>query len=418
MTAADEIRRLYGQERLQPLWREVRRRLEHDTIVSTVVIRDMDEATRIAVAELLGRWDIPDPVRIPLDRLAQAVEPHTPEEIVVALDGPLQDHAAIRNAHAQAKAELWSWLADHRTVRNRDLYNWAANQRSVGILDGSVETTRDLLQRALTVIDHLPSPETVDRQVLAAKLLGPTHALDDNQPLARVVLAALAEQREMAPPQSAAARRALWRSFNVVVDEYSSAVLIAGFRPGGSGLVARLLNEAADSGQPLAATLAQVTEPGPIAWPTGMIRVVENPSVMSAAVRRFGRSCPPIVCTSGWPVTASVTLLQELAELPETELRYSGDIDPEGLAIAAWLAARIRLRPWRMDLETYARAVDAGSVEGECGPVRLTDPPTWLAELVAEVNRRRLSVCQEHLIERLLDDLVDDAAGGSWDVGN
>lgn len=411
MTATDDIRRLYGQEGLQPLWRELRRRLEHDTTVSAIVLRDMDEDTRVAVAELLGRWDISDPVRIPLERLALAVEPLAPDQIVVALHGPLQDHAGRRRADAQAKAELWSWLAEHPIVLDRNLHDWAADQRRVGILDGSVENTRVLLQQALTVIEQLPYSETIDRQILAARLVGPTHALDDKQPLARLVLAALADQGDVEPPRTARERRALWRSYHVVVDEYSSVVLIAGTRPGGNGLLARLLNEAADVGQPFAATLAQVTEAESIGWPTGTIHVVENPSVLSAAVRRLGPSCPPIVCTSGWPATAATTLLQLLADLPGTELVYAGDLDPEGLAIASWLAARVQLRPWRMDLEVYGRAVAAGSVEGTCGPVSLTDPPGWLAGLADELDRRRVAVCQEHIIDQLLDDLADEAAG-------
>jgi uncharacterized protein (TIGR02679 family) len=410
MTAADDIRRLYGQDGLQPLWRELRRRLEHDTTVATVVLRGMDEDARVAVAELLGRWDISDPVRIPIERLARAVEPHAPDEIVVALHGPLQDHAGRRRAEAQAKAELWSWLAEHPVVLDRNLHAWAADQRRVGIVDGSVENTRELLQQALTVIEQLPSSEAVDRQILAARALGPTHALDDKQPLSRIVLSALAVQRDVEAPRTARERRALWRSHNVVVDEYSSVVLIAGVRPRGTGLLARLLSEAADVGQPFAATLAQVTEAESLDWPTGSIHVVENPSVLSAAIRRLGPSCPPIVCTSGWPVTAATTLLQLLADLPGTELRYSGDLDPEGLAIASWLAARVPLDPWRMDLEVYSRALAAGSVEGPCGPVSLTDPPDWLSELADELDRRRVAVCQEHIIDQLLDDLANEAA--------
>ena len=410
MTATDDIRRLYGQDGLQPLWRELRRRLEHDTTVSTIVLRGMDEDTRVAVAELLGRWDISDPVRIPIDRLASAVEPHAPDEIVVALHGPLQDHVGRRRAEVQAKVELWSWLAEHPIVLDRNLHVWAAGQRRVGLLDGSVENTRELLQQALTVIEQLPYSEAIDRQILAARVLGPTHALDDKQPLSRLVLSALAEQRDVEAPRTARERRALWGSHNVVVDEYSSVVLIAGVRPEGTGLLTRLLSEAADAGQPFAATLAQVTEAESLDWPTGAIHVVENPSVLSAAVRRLGRSCPPIVCTSGWPVTAATTLLQLLSDVPDTELLYSGDVDPEGLAIASWLAARVPLRPWRMDLQTYGRAVAAGSVEGACGPVSLTDPPDWLAGLADELDLRRVAVCQEHIIDQLLDDLADEAA--------
>lgn len=404
MSDIDEIRRLYGQDELRPLWDELRHRFEHDAVVSAVVLRDLDEPSRVAVAELLGRWEVPDRVRIPLERLNQELDPYTARQVVAALGGPLRDLVAQREAAATKKSELWSWLAAHPLVVDRGLGEWAEEQRRVGTLEGSLDRTRELFEQTLSVLAELPKPDAVDRQVLAARIVGPTHALDDRQTLSRLVLSAVAAQQETDPPAGAVQRRRTWRSVNVVVDEFSSTVLLAGFAPAGGGLLARLLRQVTSHGQPLAATLAQVTEPGEIIWPAGEVFVVENPSVMSVAIRRFGSSCPSMVCTSGWPAAASVTLLGQLAEAGAT-FRYSGDFDPEGLAIASWLAQKVPMGPWRMDPGTYRKALAGGRVEGECDPVELAGVPEWLGELIVELNTEQVAVCQEHFLDELLSDL-------------
>lgn len=405
MNDVDEIRHLYGQDELRPLWDELRRRFEHDAVVSAVVLKDLDDPARVAVAELLGRWEVPERIRIPLDRLNKELEPYTARQVVVTLDGPLRDLVAQRKVAATKKAELWSWLATHPLVVGRRLGVWAEEQRRVGTLEGSLDRTRELFEQALSVLAELPMPKPVDRQVLAARVLGPTHALDGQETLSRLVLSAIAAEQGVDAPVGALERRRSWRSVNVVVDEFSSTVLLAGFSPDGDGLLARLLRQVTSQGQPLAATLSQVTDPGEIVWPAGDVFVVENPSVVSAAVRHFGSSCPPLVCTSGWPAAASVTLLKQLVDSGGT-LRYSGDFDPNGLAIVSWLAQRVPVQPWRMDVSTYRRALTCGRVEGECDPAGPADVPDWLADLMDELNAERVAVCQEHFLDELLRDLA------------
>ncbi len=72
-----------------------------------------------------------------------------------------------------------------------------------------------------------------------------------------------------------------------------------------------------------------------------------------------------MVCTSGWPSTAALKLLQMLVDQsPDIRLYYSGDFDLKGLQIAASLMARYtgRCYPWRFDVESYAFALRAGGV--------------------------------------------------------
>jgi hypothetical protein len=73
------------------------------------------------------------------------------------------------------------------------------------------------------------------------------------------------------------------------------------------------------------------------------IYVFENPQVFEEVVAALGSdiASPTLVCTLGWPSTASLTLLDQLlGESPDDCLQYSGDFGLKGLQIAAYLAAR------------------------------------------------------------------------------
>ncbi|WUC98874.1 TIGR02679 domain-containing protein [Streptomyces sp. NBC_00523] len=96
---------------------------------------------------------------------------------------------------------------------------------------GSAERTRTLLTDTLKVLAELPS-QAEPLPVFAARLLnGHAHALDDGAPASTLVLRALATLYDIAPPQSAAERRALWSRAGVADDELSATVIAGGLRP-------------------------------------------------------------------------------------------------------------------------------------------------------------------------------------------
>ncbi|MCO6693178.1 DUF2399 domain-containing protein, partial [Streptomyces sp. Vc17.3-30] len=83
-----------------------------------------------------------------------------------------------------------------------------------------------------------------------------------------------------------------------------------GLRPLGDGLLARVARLCTEVGQAAILTLAHVRSPGELTLPATsaplVVHVVENPSILALALRRFGSNCPPLVCTSGWPNSAAV----------------------------------------------------------------------------------------------------------------
>jgi uncharacterized protein (TIGR02679 family) len=130
--------------------------------------------------------------------------------------------------------------------------------------------------------------------------------------------------------------------------------------------------------------------------------VFENPSVLALALTRFGGRCPPIVCTSGWPSSAAVLLLQRLAAAG-CRLHYHGDFDGEGLRIAAHVLARTGATAWHMGSADYLRALATAPAGTPVG--RVTDAP-WDHELAAHLRSHGVTISEERVANELLDEIA------------
>jgi uncharacterized protein (TIGR02679 family) len=394
----------FDRPELAALWAELRRRYEAagDGEVRTVRLTRLDPAERAALADLLGLVRLPgEPATVAVARVDEAVRSGCglgARELTERLHGPLRDRPAERAAAAAERVALWAALDSHPLVTALPaLRGWVEGMRRGGLIGGSVAATREHCRAALAVLAELPAGGA-PLPVLAQRVQGDPHALDDGTRLSSTVLRALAALHDEPPPIDATGRRELWAQHGVTGDELSTTVLVAGFAPAGSGALATTLRAWAAAGQAVVVTLAQLRAAPELPGVTA-VHVVENPSVLAMAVHRFGRVCPPLVCTAGWPNTAAVTLLRGLGTAGAT-LRYHGDFDGEGLRIAAYVMDRTGALPWRMSTADYLAAVtDHGPPPG-----RLTSAP-WDPDLVAALAEYSVAVPEERVAPALLDDL-------------
>jgi uncharacterized protein (TIGR02679 family) len=386
---------------LSPLWRAVHERLSSGRAVSRVRVGPLSEEQRVAVADLLGLDRLPPAtMSVAVAKLDEVLAETGDDlrEVVTRLVGPLDDRAGRRAAAIEERAALWAWLADHPVVTSQPaLLDWVEFVRRSGVIGGSIADTRATLEQALRVLAELPAAG-VPLPVLAERTLHDSHALDDGTRRSALVLRALATIYDLPVPADVAGRRALWERAGVADDELSSVVLVAGFRPPGPGLVSAILRLCADAGQVAALTLGQVRV---TTWPAGLpetVWVFENPSIVALALARFGTRCPPMVCTSGWPNSAGILLLQGLAEAG-CMLRYHGDFDGEGIRIAANVVSRTGAVPWRMSSADYLDALGTGPPVG-----RVTDAP-WDAALAGHLREHGVTVSEERVADLLLAEL-------------
>lgn len=386
---------------LSPLWRAVHERLSSGRAVSRVRVGPLSEEQRVALADLLGLDRLPAThTTVAVAKLDEVLAATGDElrDVVTRLVGPLEDRAARRAAAVAERAELWSWLAQHPVVTAQPaLLDWVEFVRRSGVVGGSVAGTKATLTQALGVLGELPAAG-VPLPVLAERTLQDPHGLDDGTRCSALVLRALATLYDQPVPADVAGRRALWERAGVADDALSSVVLVAGFRLPGTELVSTILRLCADAGQVAALTLGQVRT---ATWPAGLpgtVWVFENPSVVALALARFGTRCPPVVCTSGWPNSAGILLLQGLSAAG-CALRYHGDFDGEGIRIAANVAARTGAVPWRMTSADYLGALGAGPPVG-----RVTDAP-WDPALAGHLRTHDVTVSEERVADVLLAEL-------------
>jgi uncharacterized protein (TIGR02679 family) len=392
---------------LAPVWKAVHARLSSGRPVSRVRVGPLDAEQQAALADLLGMPRLPgEHATVSLadldEALRAAVDAGT-SEVVAKLVGPIGDAAGERQRAADERARLWSWLENHPVITAQPaLVDWLTVVRRAGLIGGSVDRTRDELQRVLHVLAEIPA-DGVPLPVFADKVLGDTHALDEGKRTATLVLRALTAIYEVDQPTDTQQRRALWERAGITDDELSSVVLAAGFRHAGDDAIGQILHICADAGQAAALTLSQVRASD---WGQGAperLWVFENPSMLALALERFGPACPPLVCTSGWPSSAGILLLGKLAAAG-TEVHYHGDFDGEGLRIAAHVIARTGARPWRMTSADYLGAVSAGPPPGR------TTPAPWDPDLAEHLIREGVTVSEERVSATLLADLAEFAA--------
>lgn len=107
-----------------------------------------------------------------------------------------------------------------------------------------------------------------------------------------------------------------------------------------------------------------------------------------------------LTCVNGWPSTAAILLLRRL-RVAGCSLLDHGDLDREGIRLAAYIIAKTGATPWRMSTVDYLGAVPPGGSSAG----RITDAP-WDPDLAPAMGPHRLAVSEERVLDLLLDDLT------------
>jgi uncharacterized protein (TIGR02679 family) len=324
------------------------------------------------------------------------------------LVGPPLELQPERRARERAAADAAWETVLRRPLCQRDdrTREWVESLRKSGALKRTADAgAMSILTEALDLGDRLPSTAPVERTRLATELAGDPHALDDDRALSRLTLSQLAARAELPRSTIAVERRALWQHFGVLADPASADVLTLGLRPLADGPLAQALLLL--HGGHFRLTVGQLTAE-PLRFDGGLeVYVCENPTVLTAAESRLGADCPPVVCTAGWPNSATWMLLETLTAAA-ARLHYHGDFDWDGLNIAALLRDRFAVRPWRFDATSYR----AGIARHNDRTRPLTGrPPNQDAdsELVQAMLEEQLELHEEAVLDDLLEDLARDA---------
>ncbi len=408
-----------AEPRLRPLWSAVHRRLEEtggELAGVRVHLRGLGDEERMAVDRLLGVRSRGATLQVGLERLDSLLRDRVGVrllEVVTSLVGPVRDRPGERAAAAGETEALWRSLVTHPALgRHPGLEAWLESLRRRGSWR-RVEAPQETLRAVLDVLAQLPVASRRGRADLAAAVLGDAHALDDQSPVGRLVVGALAALAGAGPALRASERRRLWAEQGVVTDLTSSTVLTSGLWPIAVGPLTEAAGQWASAGIPLPIPLGAVQAERWRVPAATLVSVCENPSVLAAAA---GASLP-VVCVEGQPSVAATLLLESLVEGGAT-LRYHGDFGAGGLAIANAVIGGIGAEPWRFSASDHARALDRARAAGV--PLRALRGPVpeavWDAALAPSVRAAGVEVEEELVIDELLEDLglgaVSRAGGG------
>ncbi|MEU8344829.1 TIGR02679 domain-containing protein [Spirillospora sp. NPDC048832] len=284
----------------------------------------------------------------------------SPHELVSlaekATGKPIVNRAAARKEAAELRQDLWAYATD----RLPGLPGLVARMRAAGVGDDEAAIRR-LVDALATTVARLPAQPPVSLPKLAHDCAGDPHYFDLNTLNGARLVAAVAEFTDRPEPDRPDHVRALLAHAGIIADRLSATVLMHHVQVTGDGVMDRRLREAAT---PVAVTLLDLTlHPPVLARQT--LTVVENPSVLEAAMA-VGSNIP-LACTSGHLRGVDHALLQLAADQGVT-LKYAGDLDPDGVHVAAYIAEHYGAELVAMDPETISEAGPAPSA------VPLTDP--------------------------------------------
>jgi uncharacterized protein (TIGR02679 family) len=394
---------------LRPVWSALGRRLAHSghAVRGSVVVQLDDDGTD-RLSGLLGRAVGTGAARVSLAELDASLRSSAAARGLVAVvseltGAPVPNLRAERDATRAGRQQLWAQLEEllvkHDLTAQDWVPPWAEWLRRSGLATrlpaaraaATLTTTVQVLAR---ILDDAHAP--IGLAELASEITGDAHGLDDGAPAAALALRALALALDAPAATSAAERRLLWQRVGVSTDEISGTVITWALRPPGADRWSAMLRERADLGLITHLTVHELQRAGDLTRAGEIIHACENPQVLqrlaTAGVQR------PVACLSGNPAAAGMALLER------TVVRYHGDFDWPGIAIARRIFDR-GAQPWRLWRDDYLQAVDHLPAVSRLGLSGRAEATPWDEGLGAAMAAADVAVHEEAIVGLLLADL-------------
>jgi uncharacterized protein (TIGR02679 family) len=410
MTEQGTHNRFVGPE-YRRLLDAARRSLERTggSLSAAVTVRQPGDAERKAIIGLTGQYrpEGATQIAVRLADLDAAIRETTGaglRDLLERIGPPVKDRPADRRRLADGREATVRSL-EESFLNGRDWFRaWLTEIVADGTLTKLVNAAdADRAAQAARVLEVIEErSEPVQLAELAALTTGDTKALNHGTTLSTLVLRALAIRASLSRPGTTEQRRELWDSCGVIVDDLASRVLVLNLAARGEGL-GEWLTDASTRGVPFYVTLQQLIALPIAPMAAATVHVCENPAVLRRAAADLGRRSRPLICTEGQPSTAFHRLATAVTNASGT-LRYHGDFDWPGIAIANSVINRHNATPWRMSATDYQEATreDADYVKLSGIP----QPTRWdpaLAEAMTAVGR---AVYEESVADPLIADLA------------
>lgn len=264
----------------------------------------------------------------------------------------------------------------------------------------------ELEKTANALSSHLPNGQFERLPIFAQRTTGNPHAFDAQTVLGRLLLHAAfsCHPEEIEYPKTTEERVDTLAMFGIVQDDLWNFVTCQGLRGYQNNGPHQVWQAAIEEQVVLNVPMRELMRIEKIEPVVGkQIWVVENSSVASTLMD--AHPTLPIVCTHGQFRMASWRLFDLVDE--QTDIYYSGDLDPEGLLIAQRLARRYgqRVKFWRMDERSFEKGISENLTEIRLAKLQHVE---ILPQVVSRINATQKAAYQEAWLDDLVNDLYDE----------
>lgn len=311
---------------------------------------------------------------------------------------------ALRMKHPEG-SWWWDWIQS-KPADSRWIWSFY-RQDPVGLFDklSIVFTAFHDLPCQYKKYERLPlfaqrttgNPHFFDHHQLAGKLL--VYCMQVDQQVKGL--------REPGMPKTTEELNELLGCYGLMRDDLWSFVSCRGLVAEGETGLHPVWKAAAETGTVLNVPMKELLKIKRI-WPVkgNTIWVIENSSVCSTIVDEVAYA--PVICTHGQFRTASWVVLDLLVEAG-CRLYYSGDLDPEGIAMAQRLKNRYQEQVfyWRMDVESYEKTISDEDISARIVKMESITSPE-LVEVVNALIERKKAGYQEGLVNELIQDIKNE----------
>lgn len=302
------------------------------------------------------------------------------------------------------KSNAYTWIRD---MEVRKKFGYQLLIREYGRDRGQALELAGNVGEALVRVENAKAAGTeIPLAVFAADITGNPHYFDRGTTAGQLLIHGICYLENTSFPGNAHQWRGLLLSVGIVPDNVSSMVHAFGLRikttegwhPAYEAFCARK--------EPCVITMENLREVTGVQAAGNRVYVVENEMVFSYLLDKGKGKNFTLLCTSGQLRAAALDLVPFILD-SGAEIRYSGDMDPDGLGIAdrLWQKYGDRIQIWRMAPDDYAKSLSGESI-GETGMAKLENIRNPLLQKTAAcIMEKRMAAYQENLLEDLLADI-------------
>lgn len=392
-----------------------------------IVLENCTQEERQAIGRMMGRAYREENVEISLSDFEDMLQttrfaPTKLHELLEEYFGCAINSNQDKKKEKQKQREEFfggcmNFFAGRQEPESVPVLNWIA-----GIQDNQRNTYTSLLRESHNeaeaakkmvcmtgeaLIKCLQSTEEIPIAVLAAAVSGNPHYLDRGCTTGNLFMQGLCFLQDKEYPQSSLEWKDRLLCAHILPDDISSMVTVLGIHLQIADRMHPAVEAFCDMREPVVLTALNLKNATGARADGNRAYVVENEMVFTYLADKLRDRNISLLCTSGQLRNCALELLQLLVE-NDTEIYYSGDMDPEGMGIAdrLWQKYPEKIHIWRMYSDDYLKAVSREKIDDRSlAMLRKLKNPT-LQDTAIHILKKKKAAYQENILTDLLQDFL------------